>query len=859
MTDVLPKIIPDAIIASKLGPSGASADTLNRTARPATEQQATIAGEGALIPVCYGTRRLGAKIFAALTYQNNLVLGAVWCMGEVDSILSAQINDEALPAGVTVTHYTGTAGQTANATLVAAYSAIGQTYADALPGICYSVFVIPPAEHAGFPRLAAVVKGQKISATSGGAKAYSENPAYIIADFIESTVYGMGRAVDWATVAALASVCDSLVGGEKKRLLSLSLDTSQPGETWLQVLRDYAGAWAVPEGASYRLIPDTTGASSASFTAANILADSLQLSKRGMLETPTVIEVGYTDTTQFPWRDGAVTIYAPGVIEGTTPRRMSRVSKPGICRYSEAYRYGVERLNESILNDLSVSFVTFDAGLTVQVGDLIDVTHGIGLTAKVFRVIKIAPVAPGGRWRIDATEYDPAKYSSEVQTAPSLTDTDWPSPSNPPAMGAVTVSEELYQLETGLWSSRLRASWAASNWPFVQHYRVTVTQGNDIIDTATVERAGTTYATASVKESVQYTISVAIVSTTLAVGTASSDDYTPAGKYLAPGNVPSVTGFEAGGKVFLYWAAATDLDITRYEIRYGLTSGSWASATVVDRVDALSYVANGIPAGDWRFYVAALDSVGQYSPTPTTKDLTVTLDAGAFLLDTHSFTSPTLTNLTAYTVRPDTRTFYVSDFGDGLGYGADNTNDGTGIFGDSLANVVFCSPHTTGTATYATETWDVGQVLSGNFAFNATYLDLVGTASLFVDTKANIGDGWTEWAGGAGKATARYVRGRIIGAGAFRVESGATCRVDAFPRVENGSVTCGTGANTVALDFKYAAAKAISLTPQGTAARIVVYDNIVLSLSGTNSFDVYLFDAAGNGATGEVSWRFEGI
>jgi hypothetical protein len=40
------------------------------------------------------------------------------------------------------------------------------------------------------------------------------------------------------------------VGGERKRITNLTLDASHPGETWLQVMRDYAGCWVVPEGAS---------------------------------------------------------------------------------------------------------------------------------------------------------------------------------------------------------------------------------------------------------------------------------------------------------------------------------------------------------------------------------------------------------------------------------------------------------------------------------------------------------------------------------------------------------------------------------------------------------------------------------
>jgi len=392
------------------------AETLNRRASNIAQQQATVGGTNTLLPVVYGTQRVGGRIFAIKLKSNgNLVVGVAWCHGEVDSVVSTTINDEALDRGVLVTHYRGTSGQTYSTRL----SAVISGYDDDLPGICYSVYDIPEEDGAGFPRFNAVIKGQKISSSSGGAKAYSQNPAYVIADFIENTTYGMGRSVDWATVATVASACSATVGspGEAKRLLNLVIDQSLPGEEWLQVLRDYAGCWVVPEGASYRLVADTTGSSVYSFTTANIVEGSLRLTKRGTSETPTMVEVVYTDAGVTPYREARYST-AP-----VTPRRVSRINKPGITRYSEAVRYATERLNAATLCDLSATFDTFDDGLKLQVGDLVDITHPIGLSAKVMRVSRVDPVSPG-RWRIAAVEYDAAVYSSTVATGPTTPDTE---------------------------------------------------------------------------------------------------------------------------------------------------------------------------------------------------------------------------------------------------------------------------------------------------------------------------------------------------------------------------------------------------------------------------------------------------
>ena len=841
---------------------------LNKTERKTEQRQLMVAGDGSLLPLIYGTDRVGGKISGVIVYNNNLHLRVEWCLGEIDAVVEVQIDDAVALSGVVQTHYRGAAGQGIDPTLATAYAADGKSYTDTLPGIAYSVLVIPPKKSKGFPRVAAKIRGMKIRTTSGGARSYQDNAAYILADFSESTTYGMGRAADWATVATLAAVNDTAAGSDsRKRITNVTLDTSQPGESWLQVMRDYAGCWAVPEGASYRLVADTTGASVMTFDSTNIVEKSFRWGKKTMLDTPTGVTCEYTDVTQTPWRTDRAPAYAPGVEAGTVRRVISRISKPGIQRYSEANRYAIERLNEYLLNDLTCSFVAFDAALTLQVGELITVTHPTGLTSKIMRAVQIDPVSPG-RWAINAIEYDPAKYSSVVATGPSVVDTAWASPSNPPTVGALTMSEEVYQLDNGTYSSRIRATWAAVSWLFLAHYRVTTTVAGVVVDTTTVDAAGTTYATPPAQEGVSYQVAVQVVSTINAIGTAAYNSATAAGKTAIPGNVATLNGFEAGGKVFLNWTAAIDLDIWRYELRYGSTGGSWETATVLEQIDALTYVANSVAAGTWRFYVKALDSVRQYSTTAAYKDLTVTVDSSAFLLDNKVFDAigvPTLTSMTSYFLR-DGRTQYITDFADPTNYGYTNTNNATGLWtDDGRGSTVIADPHTAGTSKYVTQWWDMGQDLTGNIAGTITYTVTAGTVSYWLETATAAGypGTVTQWAGGTAKTTARYVRLRLEAAttsSTFMVESGASARVDAFPREEQGTVlTLASGAKTVTLSFKYTTVKSIQITVSGVVAGFAVYDNVVLHPTNPNTFDIYAFDAAGAQDDYTVSWVFKGI
>jgi len=388
-SNVTPTITAGELIAQ------ARASDLNRTARKLAAQQYTVGGNNALVPLVFGQMRVGGRV-AAITVPGRLYAAAVWCLGEIDSVVDVDINDGSHGSR---TDYVGDNTQGVDATLAAEISG----YADNLRGYCYSALDLPTGTY-GFPRMAAVIKGIKVPLSSGGTPTWTDNPAYLIAALIENSTYGMGRSVDWASVATAAAFCDELVGGERRHILNLALDTSQPADVWIESIRDYAGVFVVPEGASYRLVVDGPGTSVMSFTESNIISGSFSETQTGLSDTPTMVEITYTDTSSVPYSEARYSTAA------TSPRRLSRISRPGITRLTEATRYATERLAKATLCRWTCRFDTFDEALAVQVADLIDVTTSNGRSAKVYRVGRIEPIA-SGRWRITATEYDEDVYT----------------------------------------------------------------------------------------------------------------------------------------------------------------------------------------------------------------------------------------------------------------------------------------------------------------------------------------------------------------------------------------------------------------------------------------------------------------
>lgn len=401
------------------------------------------AGARSLVPVTYGVDRQPALILNVLPKAgdaNTLLVQCLWghALHQVDEL---QLNDQALPAGSTVTSYTGSQA-TPDAVLVAAFAAQGITYTDTLAGYAYSVLAMPTRSFDGQLNVSARLHGRRVydrrkDSTAGGSGSHrladpttwewTDCPALCLADWCASTVYGAGESVDWASVPAAADANDALVGTsptEQRRLLGVTL--SRDGVSVAAVgeaLRAYAGCWLVPGAAGLRLLADADAAPVASYShALGQIARLESLQLRDLGAVPTAVEIRYTDTTQTPWREASATASVAGA--GTTkPWRLSTVALPGVQRYSQAYREAVERLNKLNLGDLSTTMEVFDAGMAHDIGDIVTVTHPVGLAAKAMRVTDV-DMPSAGRWRLALAEHDPASYSTEVVTGPTIADTN---------------------------------------------------------------------------------------------------------------------------------------------------------------------------------------------------------------------------------------------------------------------------------------------------------------------------------------------------------------------------------------------------------------------------------------------------
>ncbi len=428
-----------------------AAAALNAAAGP---RPVVAAAARALVPLVYGIDRVPALILNVLpsaTDSTRVLVQCLWshaCAG----VYSVLLNDQALPAGSTTTHYTG-AQVTPDPALVDAFNAQGLPYSAPLTGFAYSVVSIPLSAVAGQLGFSASIWGRELydprkDSTAGGSGAHrlanpatwewSDNPSLAYADWLASPVYGAGEPVLWASVPAAADANDAMVGSpaEKHRIIGLTISQATRVADLSEALRAYAGVWAIPTASGVRLVPDAPASTAAAYAHGSgqiSRIEPLQLRDTG--STPTAVEIIFTDASQVPARDESATATLAGA-GSTLPWRLSTVRLPGIQRYSQAYREAVERLNKLNLGDLSTTVEIHDEGIAHEQADVVELTHPIGLAAKKFRITDAPMMTRHGRWRLALAEYDPAVYSTLVALAPTYTNAGLQIGPNKPASAA---------------------------------------------------------------------------------------------------------------------------------------------------------------------------------------------------------------------------------------------------------------------------------------------------------------------------------------------------------------------------------------------------------------------------------------
>jgi hypothetical protein len=549
-------------------------------------------------------------------------------------------------------------------------------------------------------------------------------------------------------------------------------------------------------------------------------------------------------------------------------RILDELDLPFTTRPNTAQRLASIKLRKS-RNEINVPVKLNMTGFLEQTGGTVGFDFDrYGWSGKVFETAEwkcfvenndegVPVIGTSMIWRetsSSAFDFNPANDEVAVSAAPRSALAAVGTVVAPTSLTLASGTAVLDTRNDGTIFSRLKASWTAPADQFVTSGgRIEVqykkSAAADWIDAAPLPGATTETFILDVKDGTAYDVRIrGVNSAGVPSAWVTSSNHTVVGKTAPPANVASLSASQNGGAVVFKWPAIADADRAGYQIRYA-ERGSfvWNSATPVSE----ELIARGttistflVPPGDWTFGIKAYDTSGNESATEATRNLVVS-NANDIVLNAEQAPAwaGTLTNLekhwTGKLVPSSTKAASA------------HTND------ELFEQYV---PYPESMCTYEAPEQDLGFDADGV----RVWADIVstlgpgetsGTAdpSLSIDYKDNASsyDGFETWT--IGTADFRQIKASIAvdTSKGKPVIEGFNLVCDVAERTESGTLTVGTGGESIVFDTPFHTTPVVHITPEG--GLLPDKSNVT-----TTGFDLVLRNSAGTAVEDVADWTAEG-
>jgi len=617
--------------------------------------------------VIYGQVKIGGTIcfMHATSSDTNLHIVVALAGHPIEEIGDFYLNDELVPldvdgnatgkyAGyVRVKKHLGSTTQTADSDLTT--EAADKWTADhRLQGVAYAyVRLIGNGDlfPNGLPNMSFVCKGKNdIYDPRDLSTGWTDNAALCIADYMESTKYGIGAtyggSIDNTVLIASANVCDESValadgGTEARYTMNGSFESSQkPEETIGAMLSTMSGkviftggTWAILAGyhTASVLTLDENHARGPIKVIPRISRRDLFNAVKGVYSSPE----NYWQPADFP----AVT-NATYEAEDNDQRIFRDIDLPYTTSPATAQRIAKIELEKG-RQQIVVEFPANLIGLQLRAGDTVALTlTRFGWTEKLFEV---------ATWRFE--NYDDAQgepaigislilretasgvydWSSGEETTVDLApDTNLPDPFTvgaPSGLVAASGTDHLLATGDGGITSRIFVSWDVLPGVFVTEYEVEAKKSTDA-DYASVAivRTGSSAYISPVEDALNYDIRVRAVNS---IGVRGAWSYvlahTVVGKTEAPAQPDTFTisRLADGTRRYAWSLAVVPADVRSgggYKIRYySGTTSDWSAMTDLHTGMLLAspFESNELAAGTYTWAIKTIDSSGNESAAAT--------------------------------------------------------------------------------------------------------------------------------------------------------------------------------------------------------------------------------------------------
>ncbi len=854
------------------------------------------------VPVLYGQLKLAGNVVWQTDPGETVKRIVGLCEGEISSITDVRANDVVIDASnlpsSSYSTYVGTGTQKADSRVPAdlrpdlelhflAYIALTLVAEEKLKG--------------GNPTITSVCQGILVETWVNGAwtttKSYSRNPAACVRDFILSKHYGLGDtkdSLDDATFGAVYDYCEELVDGpsgkEARFRLDYIVDTQRPAQDVLNDMLSTFMGFLVYAGNKIKLRVEkaetitqyfgdgSTTKANAAFDPGNIVRDSFSWNMSSIDDRPNRIKLQWVDPDQ-----NYVKVYTQVEDRIDQDTRGTVITKEisllGITRQSQASR--MAKLQMAIAKYASIQFqwAARLESIHCEVGDVVALTHqSARFTRKLIRITDMHE-AENETIRFTGREYNASLYDDHQATAIVVYD----QPSGPNLYASlndvtgITLLEDNFKQKDGVFVTNILASWTAI--PADQLLRLSrhllqlsTDGGVSYRDVAFASGDRTSYriVLGNVQTGTTFVVRIKTVSDRGAESAGATASITIQGKRTPPSNVGDFDVQFAFDHIAMTWSSIDDEDLFGYEIRVGDTNAIWETATIVTtenlgtRFDLFNFT-----RGTKKFFIKAIDNSGNYSEVAASDSIVITdipESNVVFTFDLWSrvtvFPHPLQGTLSSELERVPTNNY--NDAYNRLTFQpraartwAEAQTEFSNWSALQASGLIFGrEDYVTSEETYETELIDLGSV------FNAAYIMDIQTFSSsnlgFVSVQiATSSDGitfgsYTPFV--AGQYNTRYVKFRFLiqaTAASTRVRLiSATLTIDMPDKKQEFlNQTIGAGGSTITLSG-FTKVKSVVITTVGTSNLTPrIHDQASLP----TSFDVRLFDTAGNLSAGSVN------
>ena len=332
-----------------------------------------------------------------------------------------------------------------------------------------------------------IVRGKKVQSINAdatlGSRAYSTNPAECFLDYMLDEKSGMGiplSSIDTSSLKTLKDFCDvnksytdkdGVSATAKRYTCNGIINTNQDTDRNLSDLLSGCQSTFTYTLGKFGVVVNSVKASSHSFSEENIFG-SLTITDSGFDNIVNDLTIKYTAKNNNFQQDQVSLVSPSGVMNTNEPHLEKTLTYPFINNNIEAERVGTVLLNQ-LRQNLLVEFNTDISALTIQAGDVVQVSHSTpGWNSKLFRVLSIEESSVEGGdsigLKITALEYADEVYDdlslNERDVAPNTNLLD---PNTSILISSITMSEN-----TDIQESNLLVSWTSSPSSYVERYEL---------------------------------------------------------------------------------------------------------------------------------------------------------------------------------------------------------------------------------------------------------------------------------------------------------------------------------------------------------------------------------------------------